>query len=93
MHSAERDKLILECLVEQGFISFRDLEKRVDASPATIRRDLERLMSAGLIKRVRGGATLPERGEHGPAVAVIGIAPRNRRSVRRPQGCAPQAKG
>jgi DeoR family transcriptional regulator, ulaG and ulaABCDEF operon transcriptional repressor len=70
MHSAERDKLILECLVEQGFISFRDLEKRVDASPATIRRDLERLMSAGLIKRVRGGATLAERGEHGPAAAV-----------------------
>jgi DeoR family ulaG and ulaABCDEF operon transcriptional repressor len=67
MHSAQREKLILECLMQQGFISFQDLEKRVDASPATIRRDLERMMSAGLIKRVRGGATLPRRGEIAPA--------------------------
>jgi DeoR family ulaG and ulaABCDEF operon transcriptional repressor len=67
MHSAERDKLILDCLARHGFISFQDLEKRIGASPATIRRDLERLTSAGLIKRVRGGATLPERGEHGAA--------------------------
>ena len=64
MHSAEREKLILECLGQQGFISFQDLEKRMDASPATIRRDLERLTTAGLIKRVRGGASLPDRGEH-----------------------------
>jgi len=70
MHSAEREKLILECLASQGFISFQDLEKRMDASPATIRRDLERLTSAGLIKRVRGGAALPERGESGSARAA-----------------------
>jgi DeoR family ulaG and ulaABCDEF operon transcriptional repressor len=63
MHSAEREKLILECLGLRGFISFQDLEKRVDASPATIRRDLERLVSAGLITRVRGGATLSDRGK------------------------------
>jgi DeoR family ulaG and ulaABCDEF operon transcriptional repressor len=69
MHSAERDKLILERLAQQGFVSFQDLEKRVDASPATIRRDLERLTSAGLIKRVRGGATLPEAGQPGSAPA------------------------
>ena len=43
MHSAERDKLILESLGERGFISFKALERRVRASPATIRRDLERL--------------------------------------------------
>jgi DeoR family transcriptional regulator, ulaG and ulaABCDEF operon transcriptional repressor len=63
MHSAEREKLILEHLGQRGFISFQDLEKRVDASPATIRRDLERLVSAGLITRVRGGAQLSERGK------------------------------
>jgi DeoR family ulaG and ulaABCDEF operon transcriptional repressor len=71
MHSAEREKLILECLVQQqGFISFQDLEKRMDASPATIRRDLERLMIAGRIKRVRGGATLPEGAENASAPGV-----------------------
>jgi DeoR/GlpR family transcriptional regulator of sugar metabolism len=67
MHSAEREKLILECLGLRGFISFQDLEKRVDASPATIRRDLDRLVSAGLITRVRGGAALSDRGKTGSA--------------------------
>jgi DeoR family ulaG and ulaABCDEF operon transcriptional repressor len=70
MHSAEREKLILDCLLQQGFISFQDLEKRMDASPATIRRDLERLTNVGLIKRVRGGAALPERSENGAAPAI-----------------------
>ena len=40
----------------------------MDASPATIRRDLERLVTAGLITRVRGGATLSEHGRKAPAV-------------------------
>jgi len=56
MHSAERERLILDYLDRQGFVSFAELERRVEASPATIRRDLERLTSAGLITRVRGGA-------------------------------------
>src|SRR5689334_21137826 len=56
MHSAERERVILEYLDRQGFVSFAELERRVEASPATIRRDLERLTSAGLITRVRGGA-------------------------------------
>lgn len=56
MHSAEREKLILETVNQRGFISFQDLEQRIAASPATIRRDLERMMTAGLLTRVRGGA-------------------------------------
>src|SRR5262249_6537108 len=56
MHSAERERLILEYLERQGFVSFAELERRVEASPAALRRDLERLTSAGLIPRVRGGA-------------------------------------
>jgi DeoR family transcriptional regulator, ulaG and ulaABCDEF operon transcriptional repressor len=71
MHAAERDKLILEYLGQRGFISFRDLEKRVDASPATLRRDLERLVEAGLITRVRGGARLSERDKKAPAPSVV----------------------
>jgi len=63
MHSAEREKVILECLGQRGFVSFQDLEKRMDASPATIRRDLERLVEAGLITRVRGGAQISDRGK------------------------------
>lgn len=61
MHATERERAILS-LIERndGFISFRVLEQHVDASPATLRRDLERLASEGQIERVRGGAKLPE---------------------------------
>jgi DeoR family transcriptional regulator, ulaG and ulaABCDEF operon transcriptional repressor len=58
MHSTEREKLILDCLAQGGFISFRDLSIRMNASPATIRRDLSRLVDAGVITRVHGGAKL-----------------------------------
>jgi DeoR family ulaG and ulaABCDEF operon transcriptional repressor len=58
MHSTEREKLILDTVGQRGFVSFKDLERRLKASPATIRRDLERLMTAGLLTRVRGGAQL-----------------------------------
>jgi DeoR family ulaG and ulaABCDEF operon transcriptional repressor len=58
MHATEREKAILDLLHKRGFIAFRELEKRVDASPATLRRDLERMASEGTIDRVRGGAKL-----------------------------------
>ncbi len=58
MLCAEREKLILEYLEEHGLVSFQDLEARLQASAATIRRDLTRLTEAGLIARVRGGAKL-----------------------------------
>jgi DeoR family transcriptional regulator, ulaG and ulaABCDEF operon transcriptional repressor len=55
MHAAEREQAILNLLTERGFIAFRDLEKRLDASPATLRRDLERMAQQGRINRIRGG--------------------------------------
>lgn len=69
MHAAERENLILDALRQTGFVSYRDLEARLDASPATIRRDLSRLEAAGRIGRVHGGARLTEDGaerEAGP---------------------------
>jgi DeoR family transcriptional regulator, ulaG and ulaABCDEF operon transcriptional repressor len=55
MHANEREAIILKLLAERGFVSFRDLEKQVNGSPATIRRDLERLAEEGRLARVRGG--------------------------------------
>ncbi|MBU6299215.1 MAG: DeoR family transcriptional regulator, partial [Alphaproteobacteria bacterium] len=55
MHATERDRVILSLLEEQGFVSFRELSHRVTASPATLRRDLERLQTDGKLVRVRGG--------------------------------------
>lgn len=58
MHATERERLIAEAVGRTGFISYRDLEARLDVSPATIRRDLARLEEAGRIVRVHGGAKL-----------------------------------
>jgi DeoR family transcriptional regulator, ulaG and ulaABCDEF operon transcriptional repressor len=56
MHANERENLILSLLAPKGFVSFRDLEAKLDGSPATIRRDLERMAQEGKLVRVRGGA-------------------------------------
>lgn len=55
MHATERDRVILSLLDEHGFISLRDLSQWVNTSPATLRRDLERLQMSGRLTRVRGG--------------------------------------
>ena len=56
MHATERESLILAAMEPAGFVSYRALEAQLDASPATIRRDLARMVEAGLIVRVHGGA-------------------------------------
>lgn len=67
MHAAEREKLILQAVGETGFISYRGLEARLEASPATIRRDLSRLEEAGRLVRVHGGAKLAEPEDAAPS--------------------------
>lgn len=58
MHATERERLILDLMQDRGFASFQELDAKLDASPATIRRDLERMAQQGLLLRVRGGAKL-----------------------------------
>ena len=60
MHAEQREQLILQLLQETGFVAFQELDQRMKASPATLRRDLDRLEEAGRLVRVRGGARLPE---------------------------------
>jgi DeoR family ulaG and ulaABCDEF operon transcriptional repressor len=68
MHAAEREQRILQLLQQRGFIAFQELESQLDASPATLRRDLDKLENAGRLVRVHGGARLaqaaPETSEH-----------------------------
>jgi DeoR family ulaG and ulaABCDEF operon transcriptional repressor len=59
-HAEEREQVILRILDERGFVAFRDLEREITASPATLRRDLERLETEGRITRVHGGAKIPD---------------------------------
>lgn len=71
MHATEREIAILDLLSERGFVAFRQLERHFDASPSTLRRDLERLASGGRIERVRGGAMLlGARSESGPTESM-----------------------
>lgn len=58
MHASQREEQILEALKPKGFVTYRALEALLDASPATIRRDLARLECEGRIERVHGGAKL-----------------------------------
>jgi DeoR family transcriptional regulator, ulaG and ulaABCDEF operon transcriptional repressor len=60
MHAEDRERTILAMIEKRGFVSFRELDKRLIASPATVRRDLERLALAGRIVRVHGGAKMPD---------------------------------
>jgi DeoR family transcriptional regulator, ulaG and ulaABCDEF operon transcriptional repressor len=76
MHATERERLILSLMQDRGFVSFQELDAKVDASPATIRRDLERMSQQGLVTRVRGGAKLPgPREPVGPGVQQLGGVP------------------
>jgi DeoR/GlpR family transcriptional regulator of sugar metabolism len=59
MHAAEREAAIFRLIGDGGFVTFRELERKLDASPATIRRDLDRLAGEGRVVRVHGGAKVP----------------------------------
>lgn len=72
MHAAEREELILAMLTPKGFVSFSELERNVGGSPATIRRDLERMASEGLLRRVRGGIKASNNA-NGPTEARAGF--------------------
>ncbi|MEI8180724.1 DeoR family transcriptional regulator, partial [Aestuariivirga sp.] len=55
MTEAERHKLMLDLLRDRPFASVRDLQAVVDASPATIRRDIAKLHVTGAVRKVFGG--------------------------------------
>jgi DeoR family transcriptional regulator, ulaG and ulaABCDEF operon transcriptional repressor len=72
MHAEERERAILDVMSSRGFVAFRDLERLVDASPATLRRDLERLATEGRVVRVHGGAKLSgEDGSQPPPLSGV----------------------
>lgn len=56
----ERRQEILKYLLANGSASISAIGQHVDASPATIHRDLELLAENGLIERVHGGALAVE---------------------------------
>ncbi len=57
-HAEERHAHLLDLLSRQPFASLEDMQRATGASTPTIRRDLSALERRGLVKRVRGGASL-----------------------------------
>jgi DeoR family transcriptional regulator, ulaG and ulaABCDEF operon transcriptional repressor len=74
MHSNEREALILGLIAAKGFVSFRELERVLEGSPATIRRDLERLAGEAKLIRLRGGAKSVDGGEANALVPNLHLA-------------------
>jgi DeoR family fructose operon transcriptional repressor len=56
MLAEERYARICELVTTQGTVTAQELCDRLDASPSTIRRDLEHLDAEGRVARVHGGA-------------------------------------
>lgn len=59
--SVYRREKILRCLGEHSFATVSRLARELDCSQMTIRRDLARLESEGLLERSHGGATATRR--------------------------------
>jgi DeoR family transcriptional regulator, ulaG and ulaABCDEF operon transcriptional repressor len=55
MNEAERHRFVLGFLKDRPFASVRDLQGMLDASPATIRRDIAKLHATGAVRKVFGG--------------------------------------
>src|SRR5688572_14262846 len=55
MNEAERHRVILNALKERPFSTVKDLTAVLDASVATIRRDIVKLHEAGAVRKVFGG--------------------------------------
>ena len=55
----ERLQMILERLLTDGKVFVADLAEQFEMSSSTIRNDLSKLQSRGLLVRTYGGAVLP----------------------------------
>ncbi|GAA2012924.1 DeoR/GlpR family DNA-binding transcription regulator [Microbacterium ulmi] len=61
MYATERHELIERLLGDDGRVSVVELARRFDVTTETIRRDLDQLENAGILRRVHGGAVPRER--------------------------------
>jgi DeoR/GlpR family transcriptional regulator of sugar metabolism len=60
MFAAQRRRLIMDRVRAEGWVTLQELVAALDASPVTVRRDLDALQAEGLLVRRRGGAALPD---------------------------------
>ena len=58
MLEQQRQRLILDLLEEKQFVRLQELVDTLNASPATVRRDINKLAAEGLLSKIHGGAQL-----------------------------------
>jgi DeoR/GlpR family transcriptional regulator of sugar metabolism len=61
MLAGQRQQLIVEEIRRRGAVRVSELTTLLGVSDMTVRRDLDVLASSGLVEKVHGGATVPER--------------------------------
>lgn len=61
MLAGQRQQLIVEEIRRRGAVRVSELTALLGVSDMTVRRDLDVLASSGLVEKVHGGATVPER--------------------------------
>ncbi|MFP8965189.1 DeoR/GlpR family DNA-binding transcription regulator [Pokkaliibacter sp. CJK22405] len=58
MKRDERQQAIMDLLVEHGAVDLEELSQRFEVTRMTVHRDLDELEQSGLLRKVRGGATI-----------------------------------
>lgn len=71
----ENDRKIIEILTSNARISLRDIKKKVDLSPSSIRNRMERLVSLGVIKKYTVDVNHQKLGYEIQVVALITSKP------------------
>ncbi|MDN6109867.1 MAG: DeoR family transcriptional regulator, partial [Enterobacterales bacterium] len=56
MTESQRHQTLLEMLQQTGFVTVEQVIDRLQVSPATARRDINKLGDSGKLKKVRNGA-------------------------------------
>jgi DeoR family fructose operon transcriptional repressor len=72
MYATERQERIALALADAGRVSVAELSAEMDVTAETVRRDLDALEIAGLLRRVHGGAVAASRG----SVAEVAVGER-----------------
>lgn len=65
MNSMKRHEKIMETLLAQKEVTVSELSEKLDVTGKTIREDLDKLESMGLLMRVHGGAMLAQNDQYG----------------------------
>lgn len=76
-----RQAQIISLVMDQGFVSVRDLAEQLEVSDMSIRRDAELLSQSGDLVRVRGGLLKPALASNVPDDNRGGVVPSSKRAI------------